>query len=471
MTNAGAPRVSKRRIARNSIQTQDPDPLARWSFYYSLMKNPPKISAREAGVEAVKMTNSEQEYKVSSQTPIPFPSLKNSNEVMIIPVNDVIVKYNLYPRQTHDETLIERYADNISDLPPIVVNQHHVLVDGYHRLAAFKIAGCTEIPVTVIYTENDNDILLQAVMLNSYHGLQLSADEKRHLARILSPSTDKGILAKSLGVSFRTIERWTSDERLVIEEERNKSIINLYIQFPITQQEIAFKLGIDQSTVSRGIKTMQERHLSELHTWFSPFNSTIRRSGLSNIEPLPQVLVENLLYFHTQPLNLVFDPFASSTNTMKACIRMQRRYYCCDDTGYDPEIKQWDISYGLPLDLTIPDLAYIDLTGREPFELFPSSGLAKQIKSILEELIKRKIPRIALHVYPCYLNSGNWEDPIMNLSWLTDIDYSIDRRYVMEYQHHGTEELKDQIVHSDIDKVCRIDHSDLIVWINRKFLQ
>jgi len=215
---------------------------------------------------------------------------------------------------------------------------------------------------------------------------------------------------------------------------------------------------------------MQERHLSELHTWFKPFNSTLWRSGLSDIEPLPQALVENLLYYHTQPLNLVFDPFAASTNTMKACIRMQRRYYCCDDTGYDPEIKEWDISYGLPLDLTIPDLAYIDLTGREPFELFPSSGLPKYIKSISEELIQRKIPRIALHAYPCYLNSGYWEDPIMNLGWLTEDGYSIERRYVIQYQDIEAQELQDDVVDSDIDKVCRIDYSDLMVWINRKFL-
>ena len=410
------------------------------------------------------MANSEQVSQVSSQTPVPFPSLKNSNEVTIILVHDVIVKNILYPRQTPDVALIERYADNIDDLPPIVVNQHNILVDGYHRLAAYKMAGRTTIPVAVIYTNHENDILLQAVMLNSYHGLQLSTDEKRHLARILSPSTEKELLAKSLGVSIRTIERWTSDERQVIEEERNKSIIELYMQCPTTQQEIAFKLGVDQSTVSRGIKTMQERHLAELHTWFIPFGSTLWSTGLQEVEPLPQALVENLLYYHTKPLDLVFDPFAASTHTMKACIRMRRRYYCCDDTDYDPGIKQWDILYGLPSDLPTPDLAYIDLTGREPFQSWPSSGLTQHIKSILKEAIIRKIPRIALHVYPCELDNGNWEDPLMDLSWLADVGYRIAGRYVLLYQGSDIQEQKDMGVQSGIDKICRIGHSDLVVW-------
>lgn len=418
------------------------------------------------------MTTKESAKKVNepAEAPNPSPPLKEGEVITELPVNEVIIQHNLYPRQTPDEKLIERYADNIDQLPPIVVNQDCVLVDGYHRLSAHKMAGRTMIPVRVIQTIDDNDVLIQAAALNSSHGLQLSPDEKHHLARILSVNTEKEFIAKCLGVSARTIERWTRDERVSLEEERIESIIDLYLQSPTTQQEIANRLGLDQSTVSRGIKIMQERHLSDLHTWFTPFTSTIWPTGLYEVDPLPQTLVENLLYYYTKPFDLVFDPFAMSTHTVKACKKMLRRYYCSDSEGADI-VKVWEPSDGLPLDLPTPDLAYIDFPGmgfRDPEEWDLPIGV---LYCFFENLIQKKTTRFAMHLYSCRMTDGRLKDPLSELSNFLPDGYRIEGRYVIQYQTPTTLQDGNEKIQFGPRKSYRIGHSDLIVLVNDEYVK
>jgi len=58
---------------------------------------------------------------------------------------DVTIRLDLYPRFEPDKEVIERYTDVVDSLPPIILNQNLVLVDGYHRWQAHKQAGKTTI--------------------------------------------------------------------------------------------------------------------------------------------------------------------------------------------------------------------------------------------------------------------------------------------------------------------------------------
>ncbi len=272
------------------------------------------------------------------------------------------------------------------------------------------------------------------------------------------------ILATNLSVSVRTIERWTRDERLVIEEEREKAIIDRYLQCPTTQQEIASSLDIDQSTVSRVIKTMQERQVSELHTGFIPLSSTLWPSGLPEAGPLPQPLVENLLHFHTVPFDVVFDPFSEATNTRNACIRMMRRYYCCDPLGLS-DIKQWDLSDGLPPDLPTPNLAIIDLAGLGIEEVWTWNGTFLALQRMTNELIKKNTSRIAIHLNPTRNQDGTLDEPLLELGSLMSETYSVEGRYVIQYQGSDSPEAIGRGISTRHRKPCRIDHSDLVVWV------
>ncbi|HNT78559.1 MAG TPA: DNA methyltransferase [Anaerolineae bacterium] len=75
---------------------------------------------------------------------------------------------------------------------------------------------------------------------------------------------------------------------------------------------------------------------------------------------LPPALLDNLLYYYTQPGDVVFDPFAGSGVTLAVCQQRQRRCYVSDLTPASPAIRQWDSTQGLPDDLPVPDLVFLD---------------------------------------------------------------------------------------------------------------
>ena len=55
-------------------------------------------------------------------------------------VSDIIWREDLYPRFEPSPAIIQQYADAIDELPPVEINQHNELIDGYHRWTAHKKA-------------------------------------------------------------------------------------------------------------------------------------------------------------------------------------------------------------------------------------------------------------------------------------------------------------------------------------------
>jgi hypothetical protein len=96
-----------------------------------------------------------------------------------IPVVDVVFRRKVYPRFTVRPDLIERYAEFLSDLPPIEVNQRKELIDGLHRLEAHKKAGAATIRAVITTVADDTEHLSLACFRNSRHGDQLPIEQER----------------------------------------------------------------------------------------------------------------------------------------------------------------------------------------------------------------------------------------------------------------------------------------------------
>ncbi len=58
-----------------------------------------------------------------------------------IPVASVVFRADLYPRIQTSATTVQKYAEDLDVLPPIEVNQHNELIDGWHRWTAHKKVG------------------------------------------------------------------------------------------------------------------------------------------------------------------------------------------------------------------------------------------------------------------------------------------------------------------------------------------
>jgi ParB-like chromosome segregation protein Spo0J len=76
---------------------------------------------------------------------------------------------------------------------------------------------------------------------------------------------------------------------------------------------------------------------------------------------IPPEIIENLLYYFTNPGDLVIDPFGGSGSTIDACKRRGRQCYCSDLNPVRPDIHQFDVTTGdLIRGLDIPALVFLD---------------------------------------------------------------------------------------------------------------
>ena len=72
----------------------------------------------------------------------------------MISLDDVVLRDDLDPRLgERDDDLIAQYADIFDALPPIEINQHNEVIDGWHRVRAAKHANRTEIAYVIVETE------------------------------------------------------------------------------------------------------------------------------------------------------------------------------------------------------------------------------------------------------------------------------------------------------------------------------
>ena len=84
---------------------------------------------------------------------------------------------------------VNRYASAIkagADMPPLqvaLVDGVHVLVDGFHRAAAYEALEYDEVDVSVTEATRDN-ALWMAAEANTRHGLPLTSKEQREVFRV-----------------------------------------------------------------------------------------------------------------------------------------------------------------------------------------------------------------------------------------------------------------------------------------------
>jgi DNA methylase/ParB/Sulfiredoxin domain len=287
-----------------------------------------------------------------------------------IAVSDVVYREDLYPRLEKSQRTVEQYAEDLAVLPPIEVNQHNELIDGWHRWTAHRKVGAERIRATVTETAGDSHFLELAIIRNASHGLQLSLEDKRDMARRIYNGTPererdgkKAQLASILSISERSVRNWLSRIDKDANDARNKRIFDKWLSC-WTQQEIADDEGTSHQTVMRLVQDfVQDGKLSGMDKAnadhaadFSPpiynvWKQQEKTPGLSHFGNSEVRWVDNLLYLYTQPFDTVVDPFAGSGSTADLCRKRFRRYWVSDRlpvVGREDVIRKHDLTDGLP---------------------------------------------------------------------------------------------------------------------------
>ena len=304
------------------------------------------------------------------------------SEEKTIKIADVVIREDIMRPSRLDEPTVGRYASDVEVLPPIEINQHNILIDGWHRLTAHRRAGCDEIQAVITETTSDADLLYRATKANATHGLQMSQADKRHRARQLfqvMPTPERAKeLAKMLSVTPRTIANWTKEIADDVREQQQDTARKMWLLCH-TQEQIAEAVDVKQPTVAGWLKKFigfgkfsksdkdfalfdEEGWTPPLYTKWTPSKNSneVKHPGNS-----PEEFVHNLMWMCTKPYDVVLDLFAGGGSTVDACLKRSRRVWASDiapKPGREHEIREHDITAGLPKGVPWESvrLAYLD---------------------------------------------------------------------------------------------------------------
>lgn len=276
--------------------------------------------------------------------------------IRVVNPNDIKFEKDYYPRSGGIDN---QYLDllQLADwmtLPPILVNEDLILVDGYHRLTLAKMRNLSQIKVKQRNIPKEK-ILEEAVRLNAKFGMQLSQSDKRKVARKLFQDGTHKVpsLAKLLSVSTSFINKWTSDIRKERVKTRNEEILDLYLE-GWTEAEIAKKVTLSRPRVTQILIDVKKGINTQINIPDPPqigdvwlFTNCDDDYGISGFPGrVPGQIVENLLHFYTEPFDKVVDPMAGSGTTMDVCKAMYRRCLAYDLKSMKEGIAEHDIRDG-----------------------------------------------------------------------------------------------------------------------------
>lgn len=287
-----------------------------------------------------------------------------------IAVDNVVFREDLYPRIEKDPLTVQKYAADLTVLPPIEINQDHILIDGWHRWMAHQKQEAKSIHAQITQTSSDLHVLELAIERNAKHGLQLSMDDKQDMARKLygiTPERErngkKAYLAKILSVSERVIYDWLSRTDKEAKVKRDKRILARWLAC-WTQQEIADAEGMTQQAMAlllQEIADLQKlvkpaQNAARHEDNFDPpiynvWKQQTKTSGSSHYGNSEVRWLDNLLYLYTKPADIVVDPFAGGGSTIDLCKKRFRRYWVSDRKPIverAEEIRQFDLTKGIP---------------------------------------------------------------------------------------------------------------------------
>lgn len=344
-----------------------------------------------------------------------------------IDITKVKINEEIYPRFGTDAETILKYRMNVDNLPPIVLaKKDNTLIDGYHRLMAHRDEGRAKIAYEYIDIE-ENEYFIESLKRNCSHGLQLSRKEKKDACIRLyedwlvgygedTPSNDKLMekkedTSKLLAVSKEKIRQWTKDILDKINDAKKQEAWGMWLAC-CTEDEIAECTKVDRATINRWISgkkqeigkcTIFPESLQIYNIW-----NIGTRAKTEDEYPgrLPLDVMENLLYYYTNPFDIVLDPMAGGGTTVTCCKKMSRRHMCYDFVG-NPlnSIKQHNILAGLPKKKNfIPDMIFLDPPYWQQMDKY--TGLPGNLKNMPLEKYYLEMDKIIKNSYSILRDNG-----------------------------------------------------------------
>ncbi len=417
-------------------------------------------------------------------------------EIVSVPFSSIVFDEGLYPRvDGHDPAVVQTYARDMEQIEAagkyISLNAENVLLDGRHRMLAYKkrADGNSDFEVRVFKyrVASPLESFRLACRLQD-RGKALSNDDRVAGAKRLYALGDHSQkeIGEALGVSQSTVSTWLSRTLKDEKERKKKAAYDLWLACH-TQEEIADRAEVPRQTVADWTKDFAEISTADISAFSSGFTHPLyniwkqtRKSGaLVHFGNSEQRWVENLLFLYTEPADIVVDPFAGSGSTIDVCKKRRRRYFVSDRKPIverEHEIRRHDLTDGVPKGPRWKDvkLVYLDppywkqAEGRyssDPTDLANMSleEFHDQLAGIVEAFARKLTDAyIALIIQPTQWKAPNrqFTDHVAEMLWR--IRLPIDMRYSAPYE---SEQCTPQMVEwAKQNRRCLVLTREIIVW-------
>jgi len=187
-----------------------------------------------------------------------------------------------------DQDTVERYAEDIirgDELPPVTLAKQegkYVLLDGYHRVEAARLAGKSSVIALVVSGLSEKELDIFRLTSNLQHGKVASnKDRAESCKQLLNESFDDFVdgyrfdmnaFADYYGFGLSTVKKHSKFRRSVLQNQRDIKVVCLSVQGK-TASVIGEELGITRKTVglimksARGAQNNVKQLKAQLNTF------------------------------------------------------------------------------------------------------------------------------------------------------------------------------------------------------------
>jgi hypothetical protein len=225
----------------------------------------------------------------SRENVLPPASSDGSPKLQMVEISSICLEKSIQVREREDEEVVKDYAEKLDagvELPPIVLfydGSMLLIADGFHRLAAAKLNGNTQIPA-YLHAGGRSAAVRHALQANVTHGLRLtSADKRRKVALALAeyPALSDAQIAEICAVSGSLVRTF---------------------RISFVKNGPATRIGKDGKNhpVKKRSQHKQDDNQKE-KSLFKKTATQVRKLGLESLRNLQEVIAEQLAKLQEEP--------------------------------------------------------------------------------------------------------------------------------------------------------------------------